>query len=94
MKAVAFLFLYFCQMFLKHCSPIFPLPFYVCPGLPEEVHIHCEVVILLIILCACFNTSLFDIKSAACYQKVLSAEMSADVKATGFEYNVSRLIAR
>jgi len=62
--------------------------------LPEEVHIHCEVVIVLIILCACFNTALFDIKSAAWYQKVLTAEMSADVKVTWFEYVVFRLIAR
>jgi len=80
-------------MFLKHCSPVFPLPFYVCTVLPEEVHICCEAVIVLIILCACFNTVLFDIKSAAWYQKVLT-EMSADVKATWFEYIVSRLIAR
>jgi hypothetical protein len=94
MKAVAFLLLYFCQMFVKHCSPVFPLPFYVCPGLPEVVHIHCEVVIVLIILCVCFNTALFDIKNAACYQMVLTAEMSADVKVTGFEYIVLRLIAR
>jgi hypothetical protein len=49
--------------------------FYVCPVLPEEVHIHCEVVIVLVILCACFNIALFDIKSAAWYQKVLTAEM-------------------
>jgi uncharacterized membrane protein len=80
MKAVTFLLHNFHQMFLKHCSPIFPLPFYVCPVLPEKVHIHC-VVIVLIILCACFNTALFDIKSAAWYQKVLTVEMSADVKA-------------
>ena len=94
MKAVAFLLLYFCQMFLKHCSPISPLPFYVCPGLPEVVPIHCEVVIVLILLCACFNTALFDIKSAAWYQKVLTAEMSVEVKATWFEYIVYRLMAR
>lgn len=81
MKAVTFLLLNFCQMFLKHCSPIFLLPFYVCPVFAEKVHIRCEVVIVLIILCACFNTALFDIKSAAWYQKVLTVEMSADVKA-------------
>ena len=81
MKAATFLLFNFCQMFLKHFSPIFPLPFYVCPVLPEEVHIHCEVVIVLIMLRACFNTALFDIKSAAWYQKVLTVKMSADVKA-------------
>jgi len=94
MKAVTLLLLYFCQMLLKHSSPGFQLPFYGCPVLPEELCIHCKVVILLIILCACFNTALFDKKSAAWYQKVLTLEMSTDVKATWFEYIVSTLIAR
>ena len=49
---------------------------------------------MLIILCGCFNTALFDIKSAAWYQKVLTVEMSADVKERWLEYIVSRLIAR
>ena len=92
MKAVTLLVPYFCQMFLKHCS-LFPLPFYVCPVLLEEVHIRCEVIVL-IIFCACFDTALFDIKSAAWCQKVLTVEMSADVKATWFQYVVSRLSAR
>jgi len=92
MKAVTLLLLYFCQMFLKHCS-VFPLPFYVCTVLPEEVHICCDVIVQ-IILCACFNTALFDVKSAAWYQKVFTVEMSADVKATWFQYVVSGLIAR
>jgi hypothetical protein len=93
-KAVTFLLLNFCQMFLKHGSPIFLLTFCIRPLLPGEIHIHCEVVIVLIILCACFNTAVLDIKSAEWYWKVLTAEMSADVKATCFKHIVSRHIAR